>query len=745
MNGNDNTLQLDNILRGGHNVYVSLHDADLALLKVFTQTNAPYMRQYPGGLALFSFEVDQASPNVQTAANMLVSRGFMSQLGANGFAEAFAAIAASGDKRITLAVRNMSQRGDLVGAGKAAGLYVDLVRISDDGSLERWGTPRTDNRSNTRSFTNNPDRREGAGNAASSGNSNTPGSRSHSGDNRGGGSRSDSKAAPYEIKQQPERISISRIPVSSQLDVGSRIYDDKGTAYTLMERVLTNNGAVTYRTDVDDIWVKLYDAQSLNTLFESKVDRMLRNPVRKQGILWPIGKAVDAGHAFRGYFMHAAKGEPLHLSVLKSAGIDHYFPDWNKMDLCILTLTILDKIDYLHRLGILMGCINPAAIRVVDANTVYFTDTDNFQVEGFPSFAYNISFTPPELLGKRVYLTTLDSENFAVAELVFMIMMTGKTPYAVGVNGNSEEQIRKMQFPFPNGKVHGNAAMPGMWRFMWSHLSPIKKPLYETFQNGGKFNAQGSRKSTGFWIHCLKDFQKDLESPTDKESLKIYPRTFKRSANDEFYRCNYCGVEHPRFYFSDEYFDRYRICNDCIGKKSDVSFTCVDCGKTYYYSNRTALYHKMKKELDADWHDQKHCRDCKSKTITCKGCGKMIPYYYSSDGYCRDCNGKRVFRTVRCRYCGNPFDITYSQKEFCDRKGYNYPTKCPNCKSNGTTGGYKGGSYGNSYGNSYGSSYSGGHTGSSYSSGSNRGDSRPSSGNTGGSSSRKGFWGWFGK
>lgn len=673
----NNEFNMENVLKKNQKIYISLSGCDVNDLKRLTQMNSQFMIQHIGGFRVLKLENEFEDPAIKTAINMLVSRNYIAIEECKDYTDFFENLVSLGIKKLYLVVKNMSQRKDIITAGKKEGIYINFCRLNDDGTIEKW-IPKKDEISEIKSKQNRNNKQQ---------------------ENRSG--KFQKMGSPYSIKMIPEKINIERIIISNNLDVGDVIYDVSGKDYKLIDKVLVNNGASTYKTNVNGIWVKLYDGGNLNTFIESKINRMIKNPLKYQGICWPLGIAIDGQGNFRGYLMSEAPGEPLHLSVMKKAGLEKNFPDWTKVNLCILVLAILNKIDFLHKNGVLLGCLNPASIRIVDDNTVYFADTDNYQIEGFPSFVYNISFTAPELLGKKIYLTDVDSENFAIAELVFMIMMTGKTPYAVGVNGNPELEIKKMHFPYSNKNIHGNAALPSMWRFMWSHLTPLKAPFYETFQKDGAYNKKGQRRDTKFWIKIIKNFMADLQNPIDEESLKIYPRTFKRGKNEIFYRCSFCGIEHPRFYFSNQFFDEYQICNDCIGKKSNVSFTCVDCGKTYYYTNRTALFHKQKKEKDSEWKDQKHCRDCKRKTVSCKRCGNVFPFYMLRNGLCAECSSQyrsQVYQRIQCRLCGRVFDFTNGDREFYERKGYNFPSKCPECRNGGNIGGYSGGNNNNSNG-----------------------------------------------
>ena len=219
---------------------------------------------------------------------------------------------------------------------------------------------------------------------------------------------------------------------------------------------------------------------------------------------------------------------------------------------------------------------------------------------------------------------------------------------------------------------------------MWSHLSPLlKSSFYNTFQKEGRFSEPAKRIPVDYWINDVRKYQEELEDPYDPESLKMYPRSFKKSSKDTFYKCNYCGIEHPKFYFKSEYFDNYAICNGCLDKQSDVSFTCEVCGKTYFYTNRLALFHKEKKRTDSEWKNQKYCWDCKKKTEKCKVCGKETPYFLLRQGRCWDCHvdaGNQIYKEIQCRDCGTWFDFTVADYERYMEKGWSEPSRCPNCR-----------------------------------------------------------------
>ena len=628
----------------------------------FMVRNIYALEQWGSSLFIPEFELRALSDSQRQSIDPLLESHVIQPLRCEG---------ASDYQRLLPELRSMSkEKGQLcflvndhrknwpiISAAKSAGIFVQLFRISQDGSLVQGNSKKqSDNPHQKRAGRDNRSERTG-------------------GDNR--------FQNAFRIVTTPERMRIAPIGVSRAPAAGNVLYDSKGNSITLVEQVMVNPNAITYSTNVAGTWAKVYNPESLNTFLEEKAKRMLSKEVHHKGLCWPTDILRDGSGSFVGMLVPPAKGEPLQLAVFKQAKLQSYFPKWDKRDLCDLAVTILRIIQYLHGMNVLMGCINPAAIRIVDKDEVYFVDTDNYQIEGFPALVYNTSFTPPELQGRKIFLCTKENENYAVAVLVFMLMMPGKIPYVIGPDQSVAQAIQERQFPFPYGDVHGSHAMPSTWRFMWSHLTPFKDPFYNTFQRGGRYELPENRRTVGNWIGTVLRFRDELAHPVDPESLKIYPRTFKRGKNVEFFTCLYCGTNHPKFYFNGRYFDSYRICNSCIDKRSDVSFTCRACGKTYYYTNRTALFHAMKKQTDSGWRDQKYCRDCKNKTMRCVDCGEEHPYYYLRNGRCRSCGERHqnaTYKTAVCRDCRRTFAITNGEHEYFLQRGWSDSVRCKACR-----------------------------------------------------------------
>ena len=652
---NELKFDMEKAMNDKQPVYISVRGFALADFKNLIRQYAECISTNRVTFVVLEHEVCQLSDEIKKPIDMLVQRNILRLVNTKDWNSAFAAIKES-TSRTYLIVHDMLQRKEILDIAKTKGVFVNFLKIDDSGMVEPWPKAAVGER-------RMPAQQELINNHVSH----------------------------FTVATRPEQIRITRLNVKQKMATGSCIYSESGKSYLLRDIQMSNNGASSYRTNIEGIWVKLYDEATLNSFTEAKVRRMLTKEISCKGVCWPLEIAVDSDGIFRGYFFSEANGEPLHLAILKESGLKKYFPDWTKRDLTLLLKTLLQKIVYLHDRGVLFGCINPASIRVVNQQEVYFVDTDNYQIEGFPTTVYNLSFTPPEYVGRRVYLSTLDSENFAIAELVFMVMMAGKSPYAEGIISDPEKIIQNMKFLYPSGKIHGSAALPGSSRFMWSHLTPFKVPLFETLQSGGRYNALGQRRNVRFWLGVVNRFSEELEKPYDSESLKIFPRTFKRFPDSRFIKCDYCGVEHPDFFYSQQNYkfpntlNEFRICNTCYNQRSDVYFVCEDCGRKFYYTNSTAIFHRRKKESDAAWKDQRHCADCKKKLEKCVGCGKMTPHYQLKNGRCHECNDSwrnAVYKYIQCRDCGRSFGFTNGDREYYMKKGFNEPSRCPDCRAN---------------------------------------------------------------
>lgn len=421
----------------------------------------------------------------------------------------------------------------------------------------------------------------------------------------------------------------------------------------LLEKLGSGGEANIYSTNTHYV-AKIYRAGKLTKRKCEKIKLMISKKINCDGICYPVASVYNKSHDYVGFLMPPAKGYELQRSLFIKPRFMQIFPSWKKRDTVELCVTILKMIKYLHDRNIIMGDINPANIMVVSPREVYFVDTDSYQVEGFPCPVGTINYTAPEIQNKRfeTFMRTFGNENFAVATLLFMIMLPGKPPYSQQGGEDQITNIMNGDFSYPFGDNSNKKTPDGPWRFIWSHLPyDIKRSFYTTFRKNLPRNIketshyeEKSRLSVDEWLSQFEYYLKLLDSgkfgEQDKMSEDLYPTRFKKNNNQPYVKCILCKEE------VSEGSCKNGICRNCLSKTISV-YKCTRCKKEITYTN----YHKYIK--------------------------KAKPYTL-----CNDCYewGNKVYSTQSCSDCGRLFDITNKEYEFYVSKGLDIPKRCKKCR-----------------------------------------------------------------
>lgn len=397
---------------------------------------------------------------------------------------------------------------------------------------------------------------------------------------------------------------------------------------------------------------KIYHEANITTLKYEKVRRMVVAGLRYKGICFPQALLFNAQGQFVGYLMEKAAGNTLQRSVFIKPLFMRKFPDWKKLDTVQLCLTILKKIRFLHSCRIIMGDINPENILVVDPQTVYFVDTDSYQIEDLPCPVGTVNYTAPEIQHKefRKFLRTQGNENFAVATLLFMIMLPGKSPYAQQGGDDPVTNIINMDFSYPFGENRNGKTPEGPWRYIWSHLTyDLKKAFYDTFRKEGSHALELTRYDVNDWIGTFKKYRKLLAEgklqENDPLSGEIFPNRLKKNKDISYITCKLCQRE------VDVERSRDGICNECLYDKGEY-IECTRCHKPFLFSNYQRLYGKYAKT----GRKPDICKDCLDK-------------------------GKEVKETLTCQQCGRTFEFTWNDYYRLKQKD-KLPRFCPECHRN---------------------------------------------------------------
>ena len=330
-------------------------------------------------------------------------------------------------------------------------------------------------------------------------------------------------------------ISAEPVKITSLPKENENVYRSDNSAIMLREEIGAGGEAVIYKTDTPYI-AKIYRETKITKRKEAKIELMLKKKISCPGICYPIDILYNATHEFVGYLMPAAKGQALQKTVFAPKKVFlGKFPTWKKTDTVKLCITILEKIKYLHDRNILIGDINGMNILIESPDEVYFVDTDSFQIENFPCPVGTVLFSAPEIQGMHFtdFLRTKGNENFAVATLLFMIMLPGKPPYSQQGGEDMMSNIRDMDFSYPCGENSNKKTPLGPWRYIWSHLPYfIKESFYKTFRKGEAYSLEENRLTAGDWLQKFQYFSGLLESgkygEQDPLSEELFPERLKQ-------------------------------------------------------------------------------------------------------------------------------------------------------------------------------------------------------------------------
>ena len=310
------------------------------------------------------------------------------------------------------------------------------------------------------------------------------------------------------IEHKRENNSDKKILRSEIPSSGDKVFTESGKIYTLGEYVTNGNtgkeGDIFKVRDEAGRVAKIYKDDSCTTWRREKLKLMTQARLNFNGICFPLELINNSQGEFTGFIMQEAKGVRLTELFIPRKQFELNFPDCNKQDLVQLAISILKKIQYLHKHEVIMGDISPRNIMFTSSDDVYFVDADSYQYGSVGT----TGFIAPELrdgkkLGSRMW--TEGNENFAVAVIVFMLMMQG-------------------QFPFVNENIMFPSAGP--WRNIWNHLPAwLRGAFNDTFRKGGKHNTEATRFSVNKWLSFMHEYNKALPAmiSEDPENGSVYP------------------------------------------------------------------------------------------------------------------------------------------------------------------------------------------------------------------------------
>lgn len=462
------------------------------------------------------------------------------------------------------------------------------------------------------------------------------------------------------IKPKDELLSDAAIP-----GAGDRVFIETADSRVALQLggLLGEGGegSVYAIEDVQNQVVKIFHKTHRTTHRKAKLEILVERALRADGIGFPTGLITNPDGAFVGYSMPKASGKELQATIMRPARFRRVYPNWTKADLVDVCISFLEKVEYLHSLNILLGDINPKNLMVDEQKDVWIIDADSWQVEGYPCPVGTAMFTAPSITGDYANsLRTVEEERFAVATMLFMILITGQFPYArAGADGGDfATLIREGKFAFQFKGASNRDQPEGKWKFMWSHLPlRVKSLFWNTFQKEGG-SRYDRRPTASEWLAVFREYRSFLGSAHDFDPMSndVYPIRFKAFKPDTPIRdCPSCGRKNAIADTWNEHGQTYveqTLCYTC----NQIKPRCADCGKS----------------KSADQLKDGLCSEC--RRMPCKDCGKQTRKTELQYGRCQDCvkKGAELDPNRLCSDCHQPF-ITYDHQHWFTSKGLDVP------------------------------------------------------------------------
>lgn len=354
---------------------------------------------------------------------------------------------------------------------------------------------------------------------------------------------------------------------------GATVRTVSGVELRLGAALASGGEGVVHKADPGRV-AKIYKAGRFGRLTLAKLELMTSRPLAIEGVCWPEDIVLNDRQEPTGYLMRRASGFPLDTSVFKKPLLARKLPDWKRLDLVRLAIRVTEIVQALHAQNVVLGDINPNNILVAPDGAVTFVDLDSAQVENFPCPVGMINFTRAEHHGKAfdTWLRTFEDDRFALAVMLFMILVPGKPPYSHAGGGDPGENIRTRNFPYPFGGQKGAGIPDGPWGFIWSHLSrKVKDTFGAAFRNDVLPDPQE-------WLRVLRGYEAAIRDGfmDEEQGNEIFPTRRKR--------------------VRQEVQERYGFTQDEM-----VQFSCEACGKTFEW---------RKSVIKESGRTPQRCNDC---------------------------------------------------------------------------------------------------------------------------------------
>ncbi|MEI2784601.1 MAG: hypothetical protein V9E82_02705 [Candidatus Nanopelagicales bacterium] len=378
----------------------------------------------------------------------------------------------------------------------------------------------------------------------------------------------------------------------------------RGSGTLVLGSLLGEGGEGAVYAGASNSVVKIFDDEHITRHRKEKIELLVSHGLEAKGLCVPSASVKNHLGEFVGYVMPKASGREFQRTIFNKRKFEKEYPDWKKTDLVDICISFLEKVQYLHSMNVILGDINPKNLMIDDKKNVFIIDADSWQVEGYPCPVGTPMFTSPAMLGKTYSddLRTMEDELFAVATMLFMIVMTGQFPYIrTGTDGDMVHLIKEGNFAFQYENRNNRDQPDGDWKYMWSHIhKPVKDLFWHTFHKEGK--RYNRRPPATEWLKAFmayKAYLADNRMSFDPMSNDVYPIRPKAFRPDTpLQDCPNCDRENAiAGIWNDESEDYFvpKLCNKCkdahpprktpYSRPTPATSDCKDCARKSQENN----------------------------------------------------------------------------------------------------------------------------------------------------------------
>lgn len=466
---------------------------------------------------------------------------------------------------------------------------------------------------------------------------------------------------PKDLKCIPEAKELLKVDTLPK--EGNIVYNDNESY--LLGKLLGQGGEGTIYEVSDNLVAKIYNEEHLTNNRYEKLKLMVETPftiAKSKKICWPLKLLFDKNDCFVGYLMRKAPsnyktiGESV-INITKKEVLDYYpaLKNWNRKSLVGLCKSIAYVFKELHDNGLVVGDINGGNILVdLDdnkGNSILFVDTDSFQVGPYPCPVGVTVFTSPEIyrrekqkqLSYGTFLRTIQDDEYALASLLFQILMFGQVPFNGKGADDELEALMEYNFAFRTDDNSGADTPDGPYRMIWNNTPrDVRNDFEKVFTGKGSVSALE-------WYQHLGQYSRNIKPNKFTDELTPYRYFDPNHSYTIDFKCENCGREaNLPSYRYQKIMERhyFKVCTECNNLMEQLRYKyrtvdCDTCGNKFKideYGFRLKIYNKWPLV----------CPDCrKIVKTTCHICGAPVEIEkyrynkYNGKLLCKECMEKK--------------------------------------------------------------------------------------------------------